>query len=195
MRRLLTATLALVVAAATLPAQDTPPTRVTTSFGPLAGRDSAGIATFRNIPYAAPPVGALRWKAPVRPARWTAPRDASQFGPACMQTDALSKLYGGAMDPVSEDCLTLNVWTPVARGAKRPVLVWIHGGAFTHGSGRTALYDGTRLAQLGAVVVTLNYRLGVFGYLAHPALSAESPKHGSGAYGFLDQVAALQWVR
>jgi para-nitrobenzyl esterase len=187
--------LALTLAPGALHAQATPPLRVTTSLGALDGRDSAGVAHWLGIPFAAPPVGALRWKSPMAPVRWSGTRDASAFGPTCVQTDRLAKMYGGAMDPISEDCLTLNVWSASPSGAKKPVMVWIHGGGFTHGSGRATIYDGTRLAQLGAVVVTINYRLGVFGFLSHPALSAESRTKGSGAYGFLDQVAALQWVK
>ena len=191
----LTLAMAFALAPDALRAQAAPTVRVTTSLGTLDGRDSADVVHWLGIPFAAPPVGRLRWKAPVRPARWNGVRDASAFGPACVQTDRLAKMYGGAMDPISEDCLTLNVWSASSKGAKKPVMVWIHGGGFTHGSGRASIYDGTRLAQKGAVVVTLNYRLGVFGFLAHPALSAESRTRGSGAYGFLDQVAALQWVK
>lgn len=186
--------LALPLAPA-LHAQAAPATTVRTSLGLVAGLDTGGVVNWRGIPYAAPPVGERRWRPPAPAAAWTGTRDATQFGPACMQTDALAKLYGGAMEPVSEDCLTLNVWSAAPAGAKRPVLVWIHGGGFTHGTGRTSLYDGGNLARLGAVVVTINYRLGVFGYLAHPALSAEARGAGSGAYGFLDQVAALRWVK
>ncbi len=185
----------VLVAAATLRAQSTPALTVRTSSGSLLGRDSAGVAHWLGLPYAAAPVGELRWRAPQAPAPWSAPRDASVYGPSCMQTDALAKLYGGTLEPISEDCLSLNVWSQAAAGAKRPVLVWIHGGGFTHGSGRASIYDGTRLAQLGAVVVTINYRLGIFGFLAHASLSAESPKRASGHYGFLDQVAALRWVK
>ena len=169
--------------------------RVTTSAGALDGRDSAGVAYWRNIPFAAPPIGPLRWRPPQPVAPWAAPRDAAAFGAMCVQTDALVKLFGGQMEPVSEDCLTLNVWSAGDRVRRRPVMVWIHGGAFTHGSGRTSLYDGTRLAQQGVVVVTINYRVGIFGFLAHPALSAESPTRSSGMYGLLDQAAALRWVQ
>ena len=189
---------ALLAASATLAAQGTPASsvRVGVADGFLAGRDSAGVRVFRGVPYAAPPVGALRWRPPQPVDRWQGARDATAFGAVCPQTDRLVRSYGGVMDPTSEDCLTLNVWTAASDStARRPVMVWIHGGAFTHGSGRTAIYDGTRLALDGVVVVTLNYRLGPLGFLAHPALSAESPQHASGNYAFLDQVAALQWVR
>ena len=169
---------------------------VAVAEGTLAGRDSAGVRAFKGVPYAAPPVGALRWR-PTQPAEhWAGARDAGAYGPMCPQTDRLVRSYGGTMEPTSEDCLTLNVWTAARdSAAKRPVMVWIHGGSFTHGSGRTAIYDGTRLALEGAVVVTFNYRLGPLGFLAHPALSAESPQHASGNYAFYDQVAVLQWVR
>ena len=168
---------------------------IATSAGPVVGRDSAGVRRWFGIPFAAAPVGTLRWRPPQPVAAWKEPRAAAQFGPQCMQTDRLTKLFGGPMDAISEDCLTLNVWSGARAGERRPVMVWIHGGAFTHGSGRSTVYDGTRLAELGAVVVTINYRLGIFGFLAHPALSAESPVHASGNYGLLDQAAALRWVQ
>ena len=115
-------TLALTIALAphALRAQDAPPLRVTTSLGALDGRDSAGVARWLGIPFAAPPVGALRWKAPMAPVRWSGPRDASAFGPTCVQTDRLAKMYGGPMDPISEDCLTLNVWSASPSGATTP---------------------------------------------------------------------------
>ena len=194
LRPALALAIATILATPPMRAQSAAPQRVATSLGPVDGRDSAGVTHWLGLPFAAPPVGAMRWRPPLAPASWNAPRDASAYGPMCMQTDRLTKLFGGPMDPVSEDCLTLNVWSTSSSGAKKPVMVWIHGGGFTHGSGRSSIYDGTRLAQLGVVVVTINYRLGVFGYLAHPALSAEPKTKGSGAYGFLDQVAALRWV-
>jgi para-nitrobenzyl esterase len=143
---------------------------------------------YRGIPYAAPPTGPLRWLPPQPVTPWTAPRRCDTFGPVCLQPD-----YAGAM---SEDCLYLNVWTPARSvGERLPVMVWIHGGAFTFGSGSDELYDGAVLADKGVVVVTFNYRLGVLGFLAHPSLSAESPHQVSGNYGLLDQVAALSWVQ
>lgn len=154
--------------------------------GPIVYR-ADGV--YRGIPYAAPPIGPLRWRPrqPVIP--WSAPpRRCDAFGPVCPQPG-----YSGAM---SEDCLFLNIWTPAKNpGERLPVMVWIHGGAFTYGSGSDELYDGAALAGKGVVVVTFNYRLGVLGFLSHPNLSAESPHQVSGNYGLLDQVAALQWVQ
>jgi para-nitrobenzyl esterase len=164
--------------------------------GEVAGALDAGIAVYRGIPYAAPPVGELRWKPPQPVAAWDGVRTAGEFGPACMQAPySETSFYRSPEQPVSEDCLTLNVWTGAAPGAKRPVMVWIHGGALTRGSGANPVYDGANLAKRGVVVVTVNYRLGPFGYLAHPELSAESEHGSSGNYGVLDQIAALGWVQ
>ena len=170
--------------------------RVTVDGGTLEGvRDSAaGVLVIRGVPYAAPPVGDLRWRAPQPAARWQGLRRADRLGRNCLQTQVYDDIDPFAAG-VSEDCLYLNVWTAGTGGARRPVLVWIHGGGFFAGFGGEERHDGTRLAQKGAVVVTLNYRLGPFGFLAHPALAAESPRHASGNYGLLDQIAALQWVR
>ena len=165
------------------------PVRVT--GGAIRGAVSAldaGVVAFKGIPYAAPPAGELRWRPPRPVVAWEGVRDASGSGPICVQNR-------GRDVPQDEDCLFLNVWAPRETSAPRPVLFWIHGGGYTGGSGSTALYDGTRLAADGAVVVTINYRLNVFGFLAHPALSAESPHGASGNYGLLDVVAALEWVR
>ena len=177
------------------------PVTVTIGNGALVGRELNGLRSYRNVPYAAPPVGDLRWRPPQPVANWATPRDASAFGPICWQTDRLTKIYGGTLEPTSEDCLSLNIWTaagPPRSGERpllRPVMVWVHGGSFTHGSGRSVVYDGTRFARSGIVVVTINYRLNGFGFFAHPALSAESPTHTSGNQGLLDQVAALRWVQ
>lgn len=175
---------------------------VKTTHGLVEGLtvDPFPIHSFRGIPYAAAPVGSLRWKAPQPASNWTGVRKATDFGPSAMQRvhgDFLpwttEYLVTGA---VSEDCLTLNVWTPKTdTKAGLPVLVYIHGGAFTEGSGSIPLYAGTELARQGIVVVTINYRLGVFGFLAHPELNAESPGQASGNYGLQDQIAALRWVR
>ena len=175
--------------------------RVTIDTGTLEGLDTAGVVVFRGIPYATPPVGELRWKPPQQAQPWAGVRPASALGHNCMQHQPYSDI-----DPfkagISEDCLYLNVWTkavPASRVAppasRRPVLVWIHGGGFWAGFGGEERHNGARLAQKGAVVVTLNYRLGPFGFLAHPALAAESPQHATGNYGLLDQIAALQWVK
>jgi para-nitrobenzyl esterase len=176
--------------------------RVETASGAVRGAFVAGdgaprVLAFRGIPYAAPPVGDLRWRPPQPAAAWEGERDATRPGPACWQPlPAPDSFYGPGPDERSEDCLTLNVWTAAqSAGEKRPVMVWIHGGALVTGNGSVWAYDGTSLARRGAVVVTLNYRLGPLGYLAHAALSAEDQHGSSGQYGVLDQVAALQWVR
>ena len=172
---------------------------VKTGSGSVSGvaGSSASVRVYKGIPFAAPPVGDLRWKAPKAPAPWSGVRQADKFGATCMQTPyAENSPYHAAAEPVSEDCLYLNVWT-AAKSSKdrRPVMVWIHGGALTRGSGSTPVYDGDNLAQKGVVVVTINYRLGVFGFLAHPELTKESDRNASGNYGFLDQIAALEWVQ
>ena len=155
-----------------------------------AGRD---VRVYKGIPYAAPPVGALRWKPPQPVASWEGVRACVEFGPWCPQP---KPMMGRELGTLSEDCLSLNVWTSApSRDAKRPVMVWIHGGGFTTGSGAAAVYDGETLAREGAVVVTINYRLGPFGCLAHPLLSKESPRGVSGNYGLLDQIETLRWVR
>jgi len=144
---------------------------------------------------AAPPVRELRWKPPQPLPRAATGLKVTAFGPPCMQpVSPVKHIYWQDLGPQSEDCLSLNIWTPKdARGA--PVLVWIHGGSLVGGSSREALYDGARLAERGVIVVSINYRVGVFGYLAHPELSAESPDGISGNYGLLDQIAALKWVK
>src|SRR5271170_646652 len=191
---LLLALSALALAAVPLPAQLAAP-HVRISQGELEGEVSTmGPLAFKGIPYAAPPVGALRWREPKPAAEWSGVRDATKPGAACMQTEsALMRITSSTM---SEDCLYLNVWTPSLKPTMpAPVMVFIHGGSFIAGSGSQPQYDGANLAARGVVVVTINYRLGVFGYLAHPELSAESPLHTSGNYGLLDQMAALNWVR
>ncbi|HCE02932.1 MAG TPA: carboxylesterase [Acidobacteria bacterium] len=155
--------------------------------------DEAGLWTFKGMPFASPPVGERRWQPPAPVAAWTGERAAEQFGPRCMQDSRPS--LGGGIPPLSEDCLYLNVWTTAAPGERLPVMVWIHGGALTGGAGSGSSYDGSAMARRGVVLVTINYRLGPFGYLAHPLLTAESPQSASGNYGVLDQIAALEWVR
>ena len=157
---------------------------------------AGGVRAFKGIPYAAPPVGPLRWRPPQPVAPWSGVRSAEAFGP-----NSLQGIVFDDIDPtvcgVSEDCLYLNVWTPVAPGSaeRLAVMVWIHGGGFVVGSGSEPRYDGTRLAARGIVVVTLNHRLNALGFLAHPELTRESGHAASGNYGMLDLVAALQWVR
>lgn len=163
--------------------------------GPINGTLDDGIWTYKGVPYAAPPVGDLRWQEPQPVKPWKDVRQCTDYGPSCPQPPSD---FGGlnVVEATSEDCLYLNVWTPAdSPGDHLPVMVWIHGGAFSTGSGSFPLYDGHNLAQKGVVVVTINYRLGPLGFLAHPALSGESPHGVSGNYGLLDQVAALEWVR
>ena len=172
----------------------TSPPRVTVSGGTLEGRvDSASrVLVFEGIPYAAPPVGNLRWRPPQPAAHWTGVRSANRLAHNCFQHQPYGDIHPFEAG-VSEDCLYLNVWTQSAAGS-RPVMVWIHGGGFHAGFGGEERHNGSVLARKGAVVVTVNYRLGAFGFFAHPALAAESPQHVSGNYGLLDQIAALQWV-
>lgn len=163
--------------------------------GAVRGVEADGLRVFKGVPYAAAPVGALRWKPPAEAPSWTGVRDALDYGPACWQPKPRAgSIYASPLKAFSEDCLSLNVWTP-DRAERAPVLVWIHGGSLIGGSSSEGLYDGAALAKQGVVVVSINYRLGVLGYLAHPELSAESPNHVSGNYGLLDQIAALKWVR
>ncbi len=153
-------------------------------------RDANGVLAFKGVPYAAPPVGSLRWRSPEAALPWKGVRDATQYGSRCW-----SALVGTPMPgtPFSEDCLTVNIWTGARRPAeKRPVMVWVHGGGFEFGSSMEPNTDGARFAEKGVVLVSLNYRLGVFGFLAHPELDREGP---SGDYGLQDQLAALRWVR
>ncbi len=176
-------------------------TTVLTKSGLLKGavNESQTVAIFKGIPYAAPPVGDLRWREPQPLVSWQGVRDASSFGASAIQLNNRRLPWTDEyMIPAgtSEDCLFLNVWTPAATSSENlPVLVWIHGGGLREGSGSIALYDGEELAKKGIVVVTINYRVGVLGFLAHPWLTSESAHKASGDYGFLDQVAALNWVK
>lgn len=174
---------------------DVAPDRAATRFGVVQGRVADGVAVFRGLPYAAPPVGARRWRAPEWPAAWgDAVRPAVANGAACPQPRGPSLEGGGDVGPVSEDCLVLNVWRPVAAAEPLPVLVWLHGGAFVLGSGGLDIYDGAPLARRDALVVTVNYRLGHLGYFAHPAFEREQPG-GPVNFGLLDQIQALRWVQ
>ncbi|HMF97980.1 MAG TPA: carboxylesterase family protein [Vicinamibacterales bacterium] len=169
---------------------------VTVEGGQLHGTTAGGVRVFKGIPFAAPPVGALRWKAPQPVVAWSGVKAADTFAAQCMQQPyPAGSPYASAPQPTSEDCLYLNVWTAARGNGRRPVMVWIHGGAWTRGSGSTPTYDGAALAKKGVVVVTTNYRLGAFGFFAHPELTKESPTRASGNYGILDHVAALKWVQ
>ncbi|MBI4893682.1 MAG: carboxylesterase family protein [Acidobacteria bacterium] len=155
-----------------------------------------GVRVFKGIPFAQPPVGDLRWREPRPVPPWKSVRQANDFGPRCMQRTSPGADYWFRSATMSEDCLYLNVWTPAKSPKDRlPVLVYVYGGGFQNGDGSEPRYDGANMASKGIVAVTLNYRLNVFGFFAHPELTAESPHHASGNYGFLDQVAALAWVR
>jgi para-nitrobenzyl esterase len=170
--------------------------RVQTDKGTVEGTTSADskVHTFKGIPFAAPPVGELRWKAPQPVPSWTGVKKTVDFGPRCMQTLVFDDMVFRDPGP-SEDCLHLNVWTPTSSAsAKLPVMVWIYGGGFVAGATSEARQDGEQLAKKGVVVVSLNYRLGVFGFFSHPDLQKESGHNSSGNYGLLDQVAALEWV-
>ncbi len=171
--------------------------RVKISNGTLkgAGVQPSGVRIFRGVPFAQPPVGDLRWREPRPVKNWSGVRQAVQFGPRCMQAPIFGDMNFRS-NGMSEDCLYLNVWTPAKSGKERlPVLVYYYGGGFVAGDGSEPRYDGESLAAKGIVVVTMNYRLGVFGFLAHPELTKESPHHASGNYTLLDQNAALRWVQ
>jgi para-nitrobenzyl esterase len=164
------------------------------SGGQIEGTAASGVASFKGIPFAAPPVGDLRWKKPQPVVAWTGVKKTDAYAPACMQDPNMLRFIGAPND-VSEDCLYLNVWTPAKAASERlPVMVWIYGGGFAAGATSSATYDGTRLAQKGVVLVSVSYRVGPFGFLAHPDLSRESGK-GSGNYGLQDMIAGLEWVK
>ncbi len=170
---------------------------VKTASGKLQGEvldADSGLTVYRGIPFAAAPVGELRWKAPQPVSKWSGVRDATEFGAICPQSPVLAMMTGAALPETSEDCLFLNVWTTHRDGDDpRPVMVWIHGGGLSLGWSNEATYEGSAFAAKGVVLVSINYRLGPLGYLSHPALSRESGGE-SGNYGFLDQIAALRWV-
>jgi para-nitrobenzyl esterase len=171
--------------------------------GRIVGVREGGLNVYKGVPFAAAPVGELRWRAPEPAAKWAGIRKANAFAPACMQNGV--SMPGETPPKVSEDCLYLNIWAPAASlksqraksgvAAGFPVIVWIYGGGYINGSASMPLYRGDRLAMKGVIVVTIAYRLGPLGYLAHPELTRESPHHTSGNYGLLDQIAALEWVQ
>lgn len=169
-------------------------TTVKTAAGAVQGSaiGTTGIRVFKGVPYAAPPTGERRWQAPQPVSPWEGVRDATAFAAACVQ----GKVFGDiSFDKIDEDCLNLNIWTPARASDRLPVMVWIHGGGFVAGGGSEPRHDGEAFARKGIVLVTINYRLGVFGFLAHPELTRESGHDASGNYGLLDQVAALRWVQ
>jgi para-nitrobenzyl esterase len=170
--------------------------RVTIANGMLEGMDASGVYVFKGVPYAAPPIGAFRWREPQPVKNWEGVRKADQFGPRAMQRGLFGDMVFRS-NGMSEDCLYLNIWTPAKKGNKAhlPVLVYFFGGGFMGGDGSEPRYDGESMARNGIVTVTVNYRLNVFGFFAHPELTKESPHHASGNYGLLDQSAALQWVQ
>jgi para-nitrobenzyl esterase len=165
-----------------------------TESGTISGVREGGLNVYKGAPFAAPPVGDLRWRAPAPVAPWIGTRKANAFAPACMQ-DGVS-MPGETPPVVSEDCLYLNIWTPAKSAQEHiPVIVWIYGGGYINGSASMPLYWGDRLAHKGVIVVTIAYRLGPLGFLAHPELTRESPHHSSGNYGLMDQIAALEWIQ
>jgi para-nitrobenzyl esterase len=172
--------------------------QVQTESGTISGIQSNGLSVYKGIPFAAPPVGDLRWRPPVHAALWTGTRKADAFAPACMQVGV--SMPGETPPAVSEDCLYLNIWTPAKAGKETahehlPVIVWIYGGGYINGSAAMPLYWGDRLAQKGVIIVTIAYRLGPLGFLALPELTRESPHQSSGNYGLMDQIAALEWIQ
>ena len=163
--------------------------------GTVQGVRKGGLHIFKNIPYALPPVGSARWKAPMPMPAWDGVRETTNFGPACIQPKSRAKsIYSVRYKGMSEDCLSLNIWAP-ENAKNAPVFVWIYGGSLTAGANSDPMYDGAKFAKQGIIFVSINYRLGVLGYMAHPALSQESPDQISGNYGLLDQIAALKWVK
>jgi para-nitrobenzyl esterase len=164
--------------------------------GLLKGTVENGLTVYRGIPFAAAPVGDLRWRAPQPASRWDGVRSADKFAPECVQASMGPMPAGMQPPPMSEDCLYLNVWTPAKAASDRiPVLVWIYGGGYNAGATSIPTYSGDKLANKGVVLVSIAYRVGPIGFLAHPGLSAESPRHVSGNYGLLDMIAALQWIQ
>lgn len=170
------------------------PVQVRIDSGALIGTGGGEVESFKGVPYAAPPVGELRWRAPRPPANWQKPLSAVDFGASCPQTPPPRVPQGSAAEHTSEDCLTLNVWAPSPAAKAAPVMVWIHGGSNIQGTGAGVYYDGSAFARDGVVLVTLNYRLGLLGFFAHPALTREAAGSATANFGLLDQLAALAWV-
>lgn len=188
------ATGALLLGTSLASAQAASAPEVTVREGALSGQTRDGITAFLGIPYAAPPVGDLRWRMPQPATHWSGQRSATRYGPPCAQP--AGGAFGATANGASEDCLTLNIWKPSSPSeARLPVMLYVHGGGFIGGSGSIATLDGSALARKGVIVVTINYRLGIFGFFAHPELSRESGHRASGNYGLADQAAAMKWVR
>lgn len=167
---------------------------VKTANGLLEGTASSGITMFKGIPFAQAPVGDLRWKEPKPVRNWDGVKKADHFGPRAMQLPLFSDMVFRS-DGTSEDCLYLNIWTPSKTGKEElPVLVYFYGGGLQAGDGSEPRYDGESMARRGVISITVNYRLGVFGFMAHPDLTKESVHHASGNYGFMDQTEALRWI-
>ena len=178
------------------PQADAAAPMVQTTLGALRGQARGLAEVFRGIPYAAPPLGALRWRSPAAPAPWAGVRDATRDGPDCVRNQPLWEPCKSGL-PMSEDCLTLNVWRPAGTtaGARLPVMVWVHGGGLVMGSGSQPIYSGGHLCQRGVLVVSFNYRLGRLGFFAHPALHEQDQGYAGGNYGLQDQLALLRWVQ
>ncbi|MDQ2948854.1 MAG: carboxylesterase family protein [Acidobacteriota bacterium] len=187
-------TAALLASLSAQAAAHSDPTQVRIASGALAGARDNDVVSFKGIPYAAPPIDVLRWRPPQPVKSWSEVRPAKEFGAICQQIYNARDNGVGAL-PMNEDCLTLNVFAPAGQKKAAPVMFWIHGGGFVNGSGTAGLYDGSALARQGVVVVTLNYRMGRFGFFAHPALTAEAKGGPIGNYGLMDMVAALEWVQ
>ena len=192
-------TLLIIAALAALPALASAapfPSQVKVDTGALAGTAEGGVLSFKGVPFAAPPVGALRWRAPQPAASWSGVRPATEYGHDCMQEPFPSDAAPLGTKP-AEDCLVMNVWRPAESvGRKLPVMVWIYGGGFVNGGSSPAVYDGSQFTRHGVVFVSFNYRVGRFGFFAHPELSKQNPDGGLlGNYGYMDQIAALKWVQ
>ena len=169
---------------------------VTTKYGAMQGVEENGVTVFRGVPYAAPPVGERRWRAPEKPEPWEGVRVCDTYGHIAPQLHGQCAYWALESGVQDEDCLYMNIWTPAQDpGERLPVLLWIHGGAFLGGLSQDWPYQGGPMASRGVIEVVINYRLGVLGFLAHPELSAENPLGVSGNYGLLDQIAAVTWVK
>ncbi|MEI8607163.1 carboxylesterase family protein [Pseudoalteromonas sp. B160] len=189
LKRLLCAAFFTATTATVTTVNAVPLTQVSVTQGKLEGTAQQNLAVFKGVPFAKPPVGELRWKAPQPAEKWQGVRKAQAYAPAPIQA-------GNPVSGVSEDSLYLNIWTPAESNAdKLPVLVWIYGGGFSFGSSSDPIFDGSELAHKGVIVVSIAYRVGQLGFLAHPGLNKESPAGVSGNYGLLDQIAALKWLK